>query len=273
MNVNEKIKQLLTERRLTMSELASYCGVSPQAVKQWVDADGTSPRGKRLKKIAEFFKISEIELVYGNEIPSPTASTQFVVQENIATYGKNENLSTHAWTIQEEADHLKARFVGVNRAEFARKFKIKGGDAYLYQHIAGRRPLNLDAALAYANGFGVSLEEISPRLSEEVAQANKHISHSEAPYYREIEEVIKLMEQTDDRGRVKALLAVEDTLAVHAAVSLQASAAALGLPLDETLLRIIHDYNHATPSGKEFITNAAVAASKEENNAHHQKAG
>lgn len=48
-----------------MSALASYCDVSPQAVKQWVDENGTSPRGKRLKKIAEFFNISESELAYG----------------------------------------------------------------------------------------------------------------------------------------------------------------------------------------------------------------
>lgn len=190
-----------------MSELASYCGVSPQAVKQWVDVDGTSPRGKRLEKIAEFFKISEVELVYGSNHPTPTNSAHLVVQENISTYGKNES----------------------------------------------------------SPALGASIKE--------VALANKHISHSEAPYYREIEEVIKLMEQTDDRGRVKALLAVEDVLAVHAAVSLQASAATLGLPLDETLLKIIHSYNHATPGGKELIINATIGASKEENNVQHQKAG
>lgn len=177
------------------------------------------------------------------------------------------------WTTQEEADRLKERFSGVNRAEFARKFKIKGGAAYIYQHITGRRPLNLDAALAYAGGFGVQLEEISPRLSEEIAKANEHISHSSAPYYREIEEVIRLMENTDDRGRIKVLLAVEDTLAVHAAVTLRASAAAFDQPIDETLLKIIRSYNQATPSGKMLIVNATVGASKEEEHAPRQNAG
>lgn len=39
------------------------------------------------------------------------------------------------------------------------------------QHIKGRRPLNLAAATAYAVGFGVALEEISPRLAREVSAA------------------------------------------------------------------------------------------------------
>lgn len=41
----------------------------------------------------------------------------------------------------------------------------------LSQHIKGRRPLNLEAAVAYAKGFGVTLEEISPRLAEEVRKS------------------------------------------------------------------------------------------------------
>lgn len=43
----------------------------------------------------------------------------------------------------------------------------------LSQHIKGRRPMNLQAATAYAAGFGVPLEEISPRLAEEVRAAKE----------------------------------------------------------------------------------------------------
>lgn len=82
------------------------------------------------------------------------------------------------WTIQEEADRLKARFAGVNRAEFARTYEIKGKDAYIYQHITARRPITLDAALAYAKGFGVTLEEISPRLASEIKNAIPQIRES-----------------------------------------------------------------------------------------------
>lgn len=76
------------------------------------------------------------------------------------------------WTTEEEAAKLKARFEGVNRAAFAREYGIKGGQASVYQHINGIRPISLDAAKAYAQGFKVSLAEISPRLAKEVADAS-----------------------------------------------------------------------------------------------------
>jgi len=77
------------------------------------------------------------------------------------------------WSIQEEADRLRARFEGVNRAAFAREHNIKGGQAMIYQHITGRRPIALDAALAYAAAFGCSLQDISPRLASELQKAAK----------------------------------------------------------------------------------------------------
>lgn len=116
-------------------------------------------------------------------------------------------------------------------------------------------------------------KETATSVEQTPAPYHNQIFHSAAPYYKEIEEVIRLMEQTDDRGRIKALLAVEDTLTVHAAVNQRASSTAVDFLLDETLLKIIHSYNHATPGGKELIINATIGASKEENNAHHQKAG
>lgn len=75
------------------------------------------------------------------------------------------------WTIEEEASALRARFDGVNRAAFARDHQVKGGQAMIYQHITGRRPLNLEAAMAYAEGFGCSLTDISPRLAAEAQKA------------------------------------------------------------------------------------------------------
>ena len=75
------------------------------------------------------------------------------------------------WTMEEEARKLSERFEGVNRAEFARDNKVSGGQAMVYQHITGRRPISLDAAQAYAQGFRCTLEEISPRLAMEVRRA------------------------------------------------------------------------------------------------------
>ena len=75
------------------------------------------------------------------------------------------------WSIEEEAAALRARFEGVNRAAFAREHQVKGGQAMIYQHITGRRPISIEAAMAYAAGFGCPLSEISPRLAAEAQKA------------------------------------------------------------------------------------------------------
>jgi hypothetical protein len=75
------------------------------------------------------------------------------------------------WDIDQEAANLQALFAlkGIkNKSVFAREHGISGGISMLSQHVLGRRPLNLEAAIKYAKGFDVSLEEISPRLASEV---------------------------------------------------------------------------------------------------------
>lgn len=77
------------------------------------------------------------------------------------------------WTQEEEAKNLANLFAGKNRAAFAREFKVPGGQTMIYQHIKGLRPISLEAALCYAAGFGCGLEQISPRLAQEVARASQ----------------------------------------------------------------------------------------------------
>ncbi|MGT2453755.1 helix-turn-helix domain-containing protein [Cupriavidus basilensis] len=77
----------------------------------------------------------------------------------------------HIWSTEEEAENLKRRFDGTNRAEFARANGVPGDQAVIYQHITGRRPISLEAAIAYAKGFGCTIREISPRLALEVSRA------------------------------------------------------------------------------------------------------
>ncbi|MGK4923138.1 S24 family peptidase [Bordetella hinzii] len=85
------------------------------------------------------------------------------------------------WTIEEEAAALRKRFEGVNRAAFAREHQVKGGQAMIYQHITGRRPISIEAAMSYAAGFKCSLEEISPRLAMEAQKAAALSSEPSAP--------------------------------------------------------------------------------------------
>ena len=82
------------------------------------------------------------------------------------------------WSQQEESEKLRRRFKelknekNVGQAEFARVYDVPGGPSLLSQHILNRRPINLEAAKAYAKGFGCSIAEISPRLWSELEEAN-----------------------------------------------------------------------------------------------------
>lgn len=81
------------------------------------------------------------------------------------------------WSTDEEAHHLQQRFqklkktIGMGQAEFARVNKVPGGPSMLSQHIKARRPISLEAAIAYAKGFGCQIEEISPRRAKELEAA------------------------------------------------------------------------------------------------------
>ncbi|WP_133166911.1 hypothetical protein [Solimicrobium silvestre] len=97
------------------------------------------------------------------------------------------------WNQLEEAERLNKRFYGINRAAFAREHKIKGGQALIYQHINGLRPIGLEAAIAYTKAFQVRLEEISPRLAlvaMSALQADRHLirTHDECAEVRNASE-------------------------------------------------------------------------------------
>jgi hypothetical protein len=132
------------------------------------------------------------------------------------------------WTLEEEAERLKARFADVNRAAFARENKIKGGQAVIYHHINGIRPISRSAAIAYAKGFNVSLAEISPRLAKEATDMAAKCDKSEVlktgkstlsktEYNDQIQKIIALMLTTDERGQIKMLSAAQDALELHLA--------------------------------------------------------
>lgn len=81
------------------------------------------------------------------------------------------------WSQEEEALHLEERFKklkvtnNIGQAEFARINGVPGGPSLLSQHIKNRRPINLEAAIAYAKGFACPVAEISPRLAKEIDAA------------------------------------------------------------------------------------------------------
>lgn len=105
------------------------------------------------------------------------------------------------------------------------------------QYMHGKIPLNLKAVQKFAQALSVSIEDISPDLSKQIvnlakslpksvgADNNTHlaaigtgIAHEQVSYPREIQKVIDLMMGTDDRGRQKIRIAVEDELLEYQAL-------------------------------------------------------
>lgn len=48
------------------SELARFCGVTPQAVQKWL-AGKSEPRGKNLNQVSEFLGVTPVELKFGEQ--------------------------------------------------------------------------------------------------------------------------------------------------------------------------------------------------------------
>lgn len=135
------------------------------------------------------------------------------------------------WTMEEEARRLKDRFKGINRAKFARDHNVPGDQAMIYQHIQAIRPMSLEAARVYAKGFGVPIDEISPRVAAEIeataAYAEQEIhkveesrtaypvaqKNQELPRY--VKDVVEMMLATDDEGQLRAKIAASDALEAY----------------------------------------------------------
>lgn len=75
--------------------------------------------------------------------------------------------------VMTDGERIKALMSGRNKAAFAREFGVPGGPSMISQHISGHRPVSVEAALAYARGFGVSLEQISPLAAALVSAGTK----------------------------------------------------------------------------------------------------
>lgn len=132
----------------------------------------------------------------------------------------------NARDIQSEAQCLRAKFENgkINRAKFARIFKVPGGQSMVYQHINAMKPISMEAARAYMEGFRCGLYEISPYLAKEANRQaslsgfnDQHKVTERGPEYKanvvalpknnspEVEELIHLIESMSEKGHVMLL--------------------------------------------------------------------
>ena len=68
-----------------------------------------------------------------------------------------------------------------NRAQWARDHRFPGGQAMIYQHIQGLKPISLEAATIYANFFKLPLATFNPAAAHIVARA-KRVEETPASY-------------------------------------------------------------------------------------------
>lgn len=71
MTFGQRISDLLKEKRVSNYRLAKDLGIAESAVRKW-RKDETTPRSKTLQKIADYFSISPVWLLYGDEAHAPT---------------------------------------------------------------------------------------------------------------------------------------------------------------------------------------------------------
>lgn len=91
---------------------------------------------------------------------------------------KTDPKPLEAWQA-EDAVRLKrlfdAREPKMSQAEFGAQFDI-GSQGMVWQYIAGRRPLNIKAATAFARGLNVSVEDFSPTIAAQIGDASLAVS-------------------------------------------------------------------------------------------------
>lgn len=71
-----------------------------------------------------------------------------------------------------DADRLRRLFesLPITKKQFAQQVSLPGGSSMLSQHLSGHRPVAVEAAIAYARGFAVGIDAISPAAAEVVRQ-------------------------------------------------------------------------------------------------------
>lgn len=84
------LQTLRKKRGVTQEQLATYLGVSPQAVSKW--ENGSFPDGDLLPRIADFFEVS-IDYLYGRD--KEKVSVEQMVMDSIKSMNVNEKFEHH----------------------------------------------------------------------------------------------------------------------------------------------------------------------------------
>jgi hypothetical protein len=115
---------------------------------------------------------------------------------------KPDSKPLDTWQL-EDAARLKAllaaRAPKISQADFGAQFDI-GSQGMVWQYLAGRRPLNIKAATAFARGLAVPVDAFSPTIAAQIAEASRAVAGVDLPDARAV---------TDDDDLAPPSLAIE----------------------------------------------------------------
>jgi len=77
----------------------------------------------------------------------------------------------------DDARRLRALFAErstLSQMAFGQRYDL-GTQSMVSQYLLGRRPLNIDAAMKFADGLGCTINDISPSLAEKITQARQYV--------------------------------------------------------------------------------------------------
>ncbi|MET0319398.1 MAG: LexA family transcriptional regulator [Duganella sp.] len=115
---------------------------------------------------------------------------------------KSISTTLESWQ-QDDAARLRALLAArepkLSQADFGAQFGL-GSQGMVWQYVAGRRPLNIKAATAFARGLGVPVDAFSPTIALQIAEASRSVHGVDMPDARSI---------TDDDDLAPPTLAIE----------------------------------------------------------------
>jgi len=81
----------------------------------------------------------------------------------------------------DDAARLRALFkekATLSQLAFGQRYGL-GTQSMISQYLLGRRPLNIDAAMKFADGLGCTINDISPSLAQKIDKARHYVVSSD----------------------------------------------------------------------------------------------
>lgn len=224
---SETLQKLRKGQGVTQEQLASYLGVSPQAVSKW--ENGGYPDGDLLPRLADYFGVS-IDYLYGRE-------TEKVSMEQALMDRMKEAYVSEKW---EHPEYFEQMF----RYLWAMQLGSWNGN----QSYCERQPDESMAASVLLDSAGFSYVRLNKQL--EFMMVMKEPEDGFASYFKITDELAGLFGFLSEKANLRVLFYL---LSLKSRESVRAAAVASYLELEEKKVEEALDYLSEISSYKGFL--------------------